>query len=362
MGQQFSELTFQSIIEASPSALLVVNKDGKIIYVNRLMEKLFEYDRTELIGQSIEILIPDRFKKNHPGFRNAFMSLPSSREMGSGRELYACKKNHEEIPVEIGLNPLVTAEGTVVLASIINITERKKAEGIIKEQMNLLADKNKELERFAYISSHDLQEPLRTVLNYIQIIEEDFSGKLDKEVSGYLNTIKNASLRMQALIRALLDFSRLGRERQIATIDCNKIVQSVISDLNNMIKENKVEISVHPLPIIEGCEVELRMLFQNLISNSIKFRKKDQPSKIEIGSTNNTNYAEFYISDNGIGIDPKYAEKVFDMFQRLHSSDSYEGYGIGLANCKKIVELRGGKIWVESTANIGSKFLFTLKK
>ena len=244
----------------------------------------------------------------------------------------------------------------------INISERKKAEGLIREQMLLLENKNNELERFNYIASHDLQEPLRTILNFIQVIEEDFGTKLEKEVVNYLSIIRSSSIRMQTLIRALLDFSRLGKTRVPTQISVAELLKMVTSDLHQVISETNASIKFTELPIVVGVETELRQLFQNLISNAIKFRKANTTPEIEIGFRNCDNHFEFFVSDNGIGIDPKNFDQLFWIFQRLNPSDKYEGYGIGLANCKKIIELHGGKIWVESIPEKGSIFKFTITK
>lgn len=359
---KLSELTFQAIVEASPSAILLVNKVGRIVYVNTLAEKLFEYERNELIGQLIEILIPDRFKAKHPHCREEFVKSPVSRPMGGNRDLFAIKKSKKEFPVEIGLNPLVTADETLILTSIIDITERKKMESIVKEQMLQLESKNHELERFNYIASHDLQEPLRTILNFTQIIEEDFSGKIDDEVFSYLYPIRDSAQRMQVLVRSLLDFSRLGRNSTVSEVNCNNLLKEVMADLNSIINENNVKITSDTLPVLKVYEVEFRQLFQNLINNAIKFSKKEVRPEISIGCSDHGAYVEFYVSDNGIGIEQKDFDKIFWIFHRLNIDEKSEGYGIGLANCKKIVEMHGGKIWVESKLDAGSIFKFTIQK
>lgn len=357
-----SELTFQAIVEATPTAIILVNKEGKIAYSNRLTEKLFGYDRTELVGKTVEILIPERFKNNHPQFRDSFFTSPESRAMGSGRELFAIRKDMREFPVEIGLNPLITAEGTMVLASIIDISERKKIESLVKDQMISLELKNRELEQFNYIASHDLQEPLRTVSNYIQILEEDFAGKLSEDALSYLQTISTATSRMQVLVRSLLNFSRLGRDKKLIETNCNTLVKNVISDLNNLITSSNARVTVYEMPTLYTYEVELHQLFQNLINNAIKFRKNNTAPEITIRARDCGGHYEFSVSDNGIGIEAKNFDRIFHIFQRLHSTETYEGYGIGLANCKKIVDMHGGKIWVESEQGKGSRFKFTIQK
>ncbi len=220
---------------------------------------------------------------------------------------------------------------------------------------------NKELEQFSYLASHDLQEPLRTVTNYMKVIEEDYSGCLDETARKYLCSVRNATERMRILIKSLLNYSRLGRNSSPVYVDCKKLIEEVISDLDNMIKASDAIIEVDEMPKLNLYEIEMHVLFQNLITNAIKFQKKGNQPKIQIRAEAINNSWKFSISDNGIGIAPVYFERIFDVFQRLHSNEEYEGTGIGLANCKKIVQLHQGEIWVESTPNQKTTFYFTLK-
>src|SRR5260221_388604 len=303
---KYSELTFQGIVEATPNAIILVNKEGRISYVNNQTEKLFGYDRAGLVGQGVEILIPDRYHKDHPQFRNMFFSSPETRAMGSGRELFAIKKDKTEFPVEIGLNPMLT----------IDVTERKK-----QKQLTELEARNKELEQFNYIASHDLQEPLRTVLNYIQILEEDYFDKMDEEAMRHLDTINRAAKRMSSLVHSLLDFSRVGRNKELVFTDCNQLVNNVIADLNATIKSSKVKITLGQLPVIKVLETEMTQLFQNLINNAIKFRKENVVPEVEIRYSELPTHHEFSVSDNGIGIEQKNFEKIFYIFNRLNLND-----------------------------------------
>ena len=354
-----AEERFRLVVESAPNAMLLVNNSGSITLVNNQTEKLFGYSRSELIGNKLEMLIPERFRKLHPHHRNAFFQKPLTRAMGMGRDLFGLKKDGSEVQVEIGLNPIETVEGSMVLASIIDITERKIQEITLKKQVEL-ETKNLELEQFAYIASHDLQAPLRTVLNYMQVFEEDYLPQLDERAKGYLERVNKATERMGALIKALLDFSRLGRDARLNYCDCGRIISDVLADIEQTIKAADARIEIGPMPVINVYEVEMRQLFQNLISNAIKFRKKDVKPVIKIATEKVDDKWKFIVMDNGIGIAPEYFERIFYIFQRLNSSDLYEGYGIGLANCKKIVELHKGDITVESEVGKGSKFIFTI--
>jgi signal transduction histidine kinase len=243
------------------------------------------------------------------------------------------------------------------------LTKQLNAESKALERMlNVLQTKNQELEQFAYIASHDLQEPLQTISSFADLLEKLYKEKLDERAVIYLGYLSQSTARMRSLITGLLEYARIGREKQLEQVDCNKIVQDVIHDLDATITESKVTISIHSLPSLEAYPVELKQLFQNLISNAIKFRKKEVPLKIIIEAKEEDNYWTFSVTDNGIGIDEKFHEKIFIIFQRLHTRSKYEGTGIGLAYCKKIVELHGGKIWVESNPTVGSIFYFSIPK
>lgn len=356
-----AEERFRLVVESAPNAMVLVNHTGLIALVNNQAEKLFGYNRNELIGSKLEMLIPARFRIQHPRHRDMFFQKPQTRAMGTGRDLFGLRKDGKEVQIEIGLNPIDTAEGIMVLASIIDITERKMQEKVLKRQIELEA-KNIELEQFAYIASHDLQSPLRTVSNYMKVFEEDYLPKLDERAHGYITRVNLAMERMSVLIKSLLDFSRLGKNAELKDIDCEKMISEVLSDIDLAVKTAAATVEVGKMPYIKGYEVEIRQLFQNLISNAIKFKKKDISPLIKIEASETEDKWKFAVSDNGIGIAPAHYERIFQIFQKLQSANEYEGYGIGLANCKKIVELHKGEITVESELGKGTTFNFTLSK
>jgi signal transduction histidine kinase len=233
---------------------------------------------------------------------------------------------------------------------------------LLKDSLAVIQAKNKDLEQFTYVASHDLKEPLRTISNYIEVIEDDCSDQLDEHAKTYLGKITRAADRMRALIDYLLDFSRLGRDRKFGFVDCNRLLAEVITDLSRLIEANQAIITIGDLPSLLANEIQLRQLFQNLISNAIKFKRKDILPEIVIKHIANKATHEFHISDNGIGIESKHFGRIFQMFQKLNKDQDFEGYGIGLANCNRIVELHGGQLWVESEPGHGSTFKFTLQK
>ncbi len=371
--QKKAERKFRDLLESAPDAIVIVNEQGNIQLINAQTEKLFGYLRNEIIGKTIELLMPDRYDKTHRSHRTHYFESPKVRQMGEGLELFGKKKDGTEFPVEISLSPLETEEGLLVSAAIRDISEKKQLENQIKEaNINLekkvklrtaeLERKNKELEQFAYVASHDLQEPLRTTSSFVELFKKQYQGKIDEKADKYLDFIVQASDRMKILIKDLLDYSRIGRKTELKQVDCNVVLSEVLADLNKAIREVNAEIVSDQLPVINGYPTELKQLFQNLISNSIKFRKENAHPQIKISVRKVNDYWQFSFEDNGIGIDERYHEKIFIIFQRLHTRNEFEGSGIGLAHCKKIVELHGGKIWVESKPGEGSTFHFTINE
>ena len=249
--------------------------------------------------------------------------------------------------------------------AIINILDDYSIEKANIEKINIqLTSANKEVEQFAYVASHDLQEPLKTVTNYVRLFQKQYQGKLDSDADIFLDIIIGATSRMQALIKDLLDYSRIGNDIDKTPVDCQKLVREVLYDLSKSIQDSKAVLHFEHLPVINGSLTGLKSLFQNLISNALKFRKggSNPDPLIRITAKDNNKEWLFKIKDNGIGIDKKYFHKLFVIFQRLHSKEEYHGTGIGLAQCGKIVELHGGKIWIESELGHGTTFYFTMPK
>ena len=220
--------------------------------------------------------------------------------------------------------------------------------------------KNAELAQFAYVASHDLQEPLRTVSSFIELLNKEHGAGYTESEKQYMSYIVDSAHRMKTQIKALLDYSRIGRNTQLEKVDVSKLLGEVVADLDASIKDTNAKISVGKMPILMDYPTDLKLLFQNLIGNAIKFKLEDASPVVNVTSEQHNGSWKFGVKDNGIGIDPRYFEKIFIIFQRLHSRKKYEGTGIGLAHCKKIVEMRGGTIWVESEEGKGSAFYFTI--
>lgn len=351
------------IIEAAPNGMILVDREGTIVFVNSQLEKLFGYTREELIGQKVELLIPKRYQANHPGHRSNFFADPKIRSMGAGRDLYGLCKDGTETPIEIGLSPIETSDEMFVLASIIDITERKKNEvQILREKSLELERSNQDLERFAYVASHDLQEPLRMVASYTQLLAKKYQDKLDKSGQEYIEFAVDGARRMQQMIESLLKYSLVQKQMQHhEDVVFGDIVEAVLANLKMAIEAKKTQITIDPLPTLQADKAQMIHLVQNLISNALKFVKKDSVM-IHLSAKEDKESWIFSVSDDGIGIDAQYLEKIFVLFTRLHSRSQYAGAGIGLATCKRIVEQHGGRMWVESVLGKGSTFYFALPK
>jgi light-regulated signal transduction histidine kinase (bacteriophytochrome) len=242
------------------------------------------------------------------------------------------------------------------------ITEKIKAQEDLRKLNKRLTESNKELEQFAYVASHDLQEPLRMVSSFLQLLEKKYKTQLDDTAHQYIHFAVDGSERMKTLINDLLKFSRVGTTvEENSEVDCNLLLKGVIKVFEQKINENDAKIRVNELPVIKGNRTQLEQLFQNLIGNALKYRGKESPC-IEIGANDEGSGWVFHVKDNGIGIEKKFYDKVFVIFQRLHGKNEYGGTGIGLAICKKIVERHGGKIWIESEPGNGTTFYFSFPK
>jgi ligand-binding sensor domain-containing protein/signal transduction histidine kinase len=263
-----------------------------------------------------------------------------------------------ENKVQIQTSELVLKNKEETIARIEAEIARKEADTANVK----LTISNKEMEQFAYIASHDLKEPLRTTSSFIHLLQKKYQGKLDDEADKYIHFITESTERMKVLITDLLEFSKIGAEVQVSAINCNQVLSNVLTDLDTVIKETNAIINTQHLPTFNGYETEIKLLFQNLLTNAIKFRKKNMPPIISITTKENIDEWEFAITDNGIGINENYFDKIFKIFQRLHTKTQYDGSGIGLAHCSKIVALHQGKIWVTSTLHVGSTFYFTISK
>jgi len=360
-----AELKFRSLLEAAPDAMIISAEDGNISLVNSQVEVMFGVKREDLIGQNIRLLVP--------AWSGRSIATPASP-----KELLARRRNALEFPVEISLSPLQTEEGLLLTSAIRDITERKRVDEEIRElntslehrvaqrtqellrSNEALRQSNDDLNQFAYAASHDLQEPLRMVALFSQMLHSAYMGQLGKEADEYISYVVGGAQRMEQLLKDLLAYSQAGSpdEGPALPVDCRETIQEVLLNLKASIEESDASITWSNLPTIPAHEVRLVQLLQNLIGNAIKYRSSDSP-KIHISAYLRDTEWLFSVQDNGIGIPPEYAQQIFGVFKRLHDQ-TYPGTGIGLAICQRIVERYGGRIWLEPTAGPGSHFCFTL--
>jgi len=352
---------YRGLLEAAPDAMVVVNPAGEIVLLNVQAEKQFGYTRDQLVGQRVKTIIPQGFAERLIADGNRSAAEALAQQIGTGIELIARRKDGSEFPIEIMLSPLESAEGILVTAAIRNITERKKSEEHLVKTVGELKRSNDELQQFAYVSSHDLQEPLRMVASYTQLLAGRYKGRLDSDADEFIAFAVDGCNRMQGLIKDLLAYSRAGTNgKALREVSGEKALEEALANLRAIIEQSGAVVTHDSLPVLRTDNTQLTQVFQNLVGNAIKYHGAEVPH-VHISATKNDGREWiFSVRDNGLGIDPQYFGRIFILFQRLHGRDEFEGTGIGLAICKKILERLGGRIWVESRPERGSTFYFAL--
>jgi PAS domain S-box-containing protein len=366
-----AEQKFRSLLEAAPDAMIISDEEGSISLANSEAEIMFAFPREELIGQNIRMLVPEWSSYTPPARANG-LAWPASPT-----ELWARRKNGRQFPVEISLSPLQTEEGLLLTSAIRDVTERRRADEAIRElnatleqrvaertqellrSNEALRQSNDDLNQFAYAASHDLQEPLRMVALYSQLLQRKYFGKLDANADQYISYVVGGARRMEMLLKDLLTYSQTGSsaEGPAETVDFTDVIRKVLLNLQASVEQSGALITWDAIPAVHAHEIRLVQLLQNLVGNAIKYRGEEAP-RIHISAEWQETEWVLSVQDNGIGIAPEYAQQIFKIFKRLHGQD-YPGTGIGLAICQRIVETYGGRIWVESNGK-GSCFHFTL--
>jgi len=359
-ARQSSEARLRSLFEAAPQAILTVSRNGQIALINRRTEEMFGYSRSEIVGQPLETLLPERYRRVHAGHRDGYFAKPHTRLMGTGMDLTGRRKDGTEFPIEVGLSYLDAGEERMALGLITDITERKRAADELSRVNEELRGSNAQLEQFAHVASHDLQEPLRVVTNYLELLQRRYRGQLDSQAHEFIHYAVDGATRMKVSIQDLLSFSRVGTVAlNSRTVQSGAMLDDVLVDLKVAIEQSHAIVTADRLPEIVADASLLTRVFQNLIGNAIKFQKNKTP-RVHVSARREEAAWIFSVRDNGIGIESRNAARAFRIFERLHSADQYPGTGVGLAISQRIVERHGGKIWLESQLGIGTTFFFTI--
>ena len=356
-----SEELYRQTFQLAASGIAHVGLDGRFLQVNRSLCEILGYTEGELVGRSVKEI-------SHPEDKDLTdreRARVHDGEIDAVRfEKRYLRKDGAPVWVELAVALARDPHGhpQYEIAIFDDITERKRAEEALKAAHEELKRSNSELEQFAYVASHDLQEPLRMVSSYTQLVMKRYGERLDGDAKEFMNYVVDGAARMKQLIEDLLAYSRVGtRGKELRPTPVENALKRAITNLRAAIEESGAEITHDPLPTVSADEVQLAQLFQNLMGNALKFRGLDKP-RIHVGASDRDSEWEFRIKDNGIGIEAQYFERIFMLFQRLHTKGDYPGTGIGLAICKKVVERHGGRLWVESEPGKGSSFNFTLPK
>lgn len=370
-----AEAQFHMLLEAAPDATITVDGQGHINRINLQAEKLFGYQRAELIGRPIEMLIPERFRNSHPAHRCEYRKDPQSRGMGRGVDLFAISKTGTEIPVEISLSPLTFNDDFQVIAAIRDITERKRAEEALRrahheleqrvqERTAELTKKTHDLETLLYVTSHDLREPLRSIENFSRMVQERYAGALDEKGQDFLRRVVRGAQRMDRLMTDILDLSRAQRmELPAEEVDGHRIVEEALRRLEDKITQTGARVKVAAnLPILKGNSTWATQGIFNLIANALKFVRPHESPNIEIVAYEpeqpGSEEVGFVVRDRGPGVAPEHAQRIFTLFQRAVGRD-VEGTGAGLAIVRQVAERHGGRAWVQPREGGGAEFVLT---
>jgi PAS domain S-box-containing protein len=348
------------LTEVKDYAIIMLDIDGNILNWNIGAEVITGYTAREILGRNFRIFYSEKDKTAHLPEKLISIAIAEGRVQHDGWRI--CK-NGKTFWGTVTITALHDDDGNIngFLKITRDLTEKKLAEDQKRLYIEKLEHQHQELEQFTFAASHHLQEPLQSISSIAEILAEQYTGKIDEHADKYFRFMLQSSGRMSQLIKALLDYARIGaKDRTREKVDCNEIINIVKDDLRKSILDSEARIVVKTLPVIDAYPIELTLLFQHLLSNAIKFRKEDQSPRINIAACRIDDGWLFSFCDNGIGMENRFREKVFEMFQRLHCQNLYKGTGIGLAHCKKIVSMHNGKIWVESAPGKGSQFYFTI--
>ena len=367
-----SEARTHAILATAVDAIITIDEKGLVESLNPAAERLFGYRVAELIGQNVNVLMPEPFHREHDGHLANYRATGQKKIIGIGRQVVGRRKDGTTFPMDLAVSEVRLGDRRIFTGIVRDISERIKVEDELRRYAAQLQEcnaeltrSNQELDDFAYIASHDLKEPLRGIHNYATFLIQDYHEKLDEEGQSKLQTLRRLTQRLESLLDSLLEFSRVGRvDLAVGTTDLDKLLAGVLDSLRITLQEQAIAVRItERLPTIQCDRVRVAEVFRNLITNSMKYNDKSE-KWIEVGFNCNARADKspiFYVRDNGIGIREKHFESVFRIFKRLHSREKFGGgSGVGLTIVKKIIERHGGRIWVESELGQGTTFYFIL--
>lgn len=359
----------RAIVRLADDGVVSVDEDQRVRLFNAGAERIFGYDANEVLGRSLDMLLPDRHRAGHaaehlPGFARAHVA---SRRMGERREVVGRRKSGEEFPADVAIAKATVNGRPVYTAIVRDVTERHRVHATLHATSEALDRSDAESQEFVHIANHDLQEPLRMVVSYTQLLQRRYHRRLDARADRYIAHAVTGAQRMQRLIDDLLALSRVTSDRKERTpTDVGVAVQLALRSLRDTIVESGATFDVGPLPTLTANAAQLELLFQHIFANALKFRRPGLAPHVEVSTAGREDVEGaprawlFAVRDDGIGFEPRYAEQIFGLFQRLHGRGEYEGTGVGLAICKRIVERHGGRIWAEGAPSAGVTIHFSL--
>jgi PAS domain S-box-containing protein len=365
-----NEAHFRALVESAPDAIVICDPQGRIELINAQTEALFGYRREELEGQTLEMLVPERFRHQHVGLRQGYAAAPQTRPMGAGQALYARRKDGSEFPVQISLSPIRSTAGLSLFSAIRDISSQLAAEQSIRDLNERLARQNaelkavnQELEAFSYSVSHDLRAPLRAIDGFSRILVDEHGGLLDAGANDLLHRVRRATQQMGRLIDDLLKLSRVTRsDLQLQEVNLSTLAGEVMEGLRQQDQARTVDFTCAPDLAVRGDAKLLRIALDNLIGNAWKFTGRRDEARIEFAVRDDDGGPVYCVADNGAGFDMAYSDKLFGAFQRLHDVGEFPGTGIGLATVQRIIHKHGGHIWAKAAVEAGATFCFTLAR
>lgn len=351
----------QTVMNTVLDGLITIDSHGIIQTFNLSATKIFGYEPEEVVGRNVRVLMPDPYQTEHDQYIAQYIKTGKKKVIGIGREVFGRRKDGSVFPMDLGVNDMWIDGKLMFVGTVRDISERKQSEEERQKFVQQLTQSNTELERFAYVASHDMQEPIRMITNFSQIIAGDYAKHLDDAGKEYLDIVVNSGTRMKEMIDDLLEYSRVGCGSIAArSFPGDTIFDGVMNNLKAFIDEKGAIVTADHLPELQGNPVQIMRLLQNLVVNGIKYQPEGNRPYIHIGVRRENAEWVISVSDNGLGIEQDFIKQIFQPFRRLHTWSDIKGTGLGLAICKKIVDLHHGRIWVTSTPGQGSTFHFTL--